>query len=58
MPEIRIAATDGSGDFMAYVAMPKQIPAGAVVMIQEIFGVNRTMRALSDWVAEMGFIAV
>jgi len=58
MPEIRIAATDGSGEFMAYVAMPKQTPAGAVVMIQEIFGVNRTMRALSDWVAEMGFIAV
>lgn len=58
MPEIKIAASDGSGEFMAYVAMPKQTPAGAVVMIQEIFGVNRTMRTLSDWVAEMGFIAV
>jgi carboxymethylenebutenolidase len=58
MPDIRIAATDGKGEFAAYVAMPKQTPAGAVVMIQEIFGVNRTMRALSDWVAEMGFIAV
>ena len=58
MPEITIAATDGSGSFGAYVAMPKTTPAGAVVMIQEIFGVNRTMRALSDWVAEMGFIAV
>ena len=58
MPEIRIAATDGKGEFAAYVAMPKQTPAGAVVMIQEIFGVNATMRKLSDWVAEMGFIAV
>jgi len=58
MPEIRIAATDGRGEFAAYVAMPKQTPAGAVVMIQEIFGVNATMRKLSDWVAEMGFIAV
>ncbi|WP_135468654.1 dienelactone hydrolase family protein [Crenalkalicoccus roseus] len=58
MPDIRIAATDGKGEFAAYVAMPKQTPAGAVVMIQEIFGVNRTMRALSDWVADMGFIAV
>jgi carboxymethylenebutenolidase len=66
MPEIRIAASDGGGEFMAYVAMPKQAPAGAVapeargvvVMIQEIFGVNRTMRERSDWVAEMGFIAV
>ncbi|TCZ65910.1 dienelactone hydrolase family protein [Roseicella aquatilis] len=58
MPEIEIAAADGSGRFGAYVAMPKQTPAGAVVMIQEIFGVNATMRQLSDWVAGMGFIAV
>jgi carboxymethylenebutenolidase len=27
-------------------------------MIQEIFGVNHAMRALSDWVADMGFIAI
>ena len=58
MAEIRIKAADGSGDFMAYVARPKQTPAGIVVMIQEIFGVNRTMRELSDWVAEMGYIGV
>ncbi|WP_456316676.1 dienelactone hydrolase family protein [Teichococcus aestuarii] len=38
--------------------MPKQVPAGAVVMIQEIFGVNHAMRSLSDWVADMGFIAI
>jgi carboxymethylenebutenolidase len=58
MPEVQIAAADGSGSFAAYVAMPKATPAGAVVMIQEIFGVNASMRALSDWVAEMGFIAI
>ena len=61
MPEIEIAATDGSGKFGAYVALPKQKDAhaaGAVVMIQEIFGVNAAMRQLSDWVAEMGFIAI
>lgn len=58
MPEIQIAAADGSGSFAAYVAQPKTRPAGAVVMIQEIFGVNATMRQLSDWVADMGFIAV
>ncbi len=58
MPEIEIAATDGAGRFGAYVAMPKATPAGVVVMIQEIFGVNATMRQLSDWVAEMGFIAI
>lgn len=58
MPEIEIAAADGSGSFAAYVATPKGKPAGVVVMIQEIFGVNATMRQLSDWVAEMGFIAI
>ncbi|MFZ4406063.1 MAG: dienelactone hydrolase family protein [Paracraurococcus sp.] len=58
MPEIEIAAADGSGAFGAYVAMPKTTPTGVVVMIQEIFGVNATMRSLSDWVAEMGFIAI
>ena len=58
MPEIEIAAADGSGRFGAYLAMPKATPAGAVVMIQEIFGVNGAMRKLSDWVAEMGFIAI
>ena len=58
MPEITIQAQDGSGSFSAYVATPKEVPAGVVVMIQEIFGVNHAMRALSDWVADMGFIAI
>jgi dienelactone hydrolase len=54
MSETTIRAADGSGSFTAYVARPKTSPSGAVVMIQEIFGVNATMRALSDWVASMG----
>ena len=58
MSETTIRASDGSGSFTAYVARPKTSPSGAVVMIQEIFGVNATMRALSDWVASMGFVAI
>ena len=58
MGEITIEASDGQGQFQAYVAAPATQPAGAVIMIQEIFGVNATMRALSDWVASMGFWAV
>jgi carboxymethylenebutenolidase len=58
MPETMIAATDGSGRFMAHVVAPKDAPAGAVVLIQEIFGVNAAMRALSDWVADLGFLAL
>ncbi|WP_207539326.1 dienelactone hydrolase family protein [Sabulicella rubraurantiaca] len=58
MPEITLDAADGSGRFASHVVMPKATPAGAVVLIQEIFGVNANMRALCDWVADMGFIAV
>ena len=60
MADIEIAVTDGSGCFGAYVAKPVGVtdPRGVVVMIQEIFGVNGAMRTLSDWVAEMGFIAI
>ncbi len=48
----------GGGSFSAYVAEPKVKPAGAVVLIQEIFGVNQAMRDTADWVADLGFIAV
>ena len=58
----RLAPREGSRDLAAYVAQPKRTPsggpAGAVVMIEEIFGIKHAMRAVSDWVAEMGFIAV
>ena len=58
MPNITIQATDGSGSFSAYVAEPKNRPAGAVVLIQEIFGVNQAMRDAAAWVADLGFIAI
>ena len=58
MPETTIAASDGSGRFMAHVVTPKDTPAGAVVLIQEIFGVNAAMRALCDWVADLRFLAI
>ncbi len=55
---ITIQATDGTGSFSALVVEPKTVPAGAVVLIQEIFGVNDAMRATAAQVAELGFIAV
>ncbi|WP_431283477.1 dienelactone hydrolase family protein [Humitalea sp. 24SJ18S-53] len=58
MPQLTIAATDGSGSFGAYLAEPKTPRGGTVVLIQEIFGVNQAMRALCDWVADMGYFAV
>ena len=58
MTEITIEAADGAGSFFAYLARPKTTPAGAVVVIQEIFGVNAAMRAITDALADQGFIAV
>ena len=58
MANITIHAADGSGSFAAYVAEPKAKPAGTVVVIQEIFGVNQAMRDTCAWVADLGFIAV
>src|SRR5262245_3561862 len=58
MATITINATDGAGSFSAYVVAPKTTPTGAVVVIQEVFGVNQAMRDTCDWVADMGFIAV
>jgi carboxymethylenebutenolidase len=58
MASITIQATDGSGSFEAFVATPKQTPAGAVVLIQEIFGVNDSLKQTARGVADLGFIAL
>lgn len=46
------------GSFKAYVARPSGTPKGAVVAIQEIFGVNAVMRGKADWLAREGFLAI
>jgi carboxymethylenebutenolidase len=58
MKTIAIDASDGSGQFSALVVEPAHTPAGAVIIIQEIFGVNAAMRAMAQHVAELGFIAI
>lgn len=59
MSEIEIQAADGSGGFKAYVARPAHKPtAPAILVIQEIFGVNQGMRDLCDELAASGYIAV
>jgi carboxymethylenebutenolidase len=58
MPTIQIAATDGAGSFDALLVEPKRKPAGVVVLIQEIFGINDAMRATAAEVADMGFFAL
>ncbi len=58
MTTITIRADDGSGTFSALLVEPERKPAGAVVLIQEIFGVNDAMRATAREVADLGFFAV
>jgi len=55
--QIQIPAFDG-GAFSAYVAMPDITPAPAVIMIQEIFGINKEMRDKCDEIARQGYIAI
>lgn len=53
---INIDAPDGS--FKAYIARPEAAAAPAVVVLQEIFGVNADLRETCDWLALHGFIAI
>ena len=54
---IELKATDG---FVcpAYVARPVGKPKGAVVVLQEIFGVNAHIRAVADGYCAQGYLAV
>jgi carboxymethylenebutenolidase len=56
-PQISIATADG-GSFAAYLALPETTPAPAVICIQEVYGVNRFMRAITDFWASQGFVAI
>lgn len=57
MPYTTVTAKDG-GSFRAYVATPDAAKAPALVVIQEIFGVNQVMRDLTDSFAAMGYLAI
>ena len=55
--DIKISTPDG--DFMAYLVVPEGVTkAPAVVLIQEIFGVNANMREISQSYAAQGYIAI
>ena len=55
----RLTITAKGGEFSAYVARPKAAKAPAVVVIQEIFGVNAVMRGICDQLASYcGYLAI
>lgn len=46
------------GSFAAYRARPAALPAPAVIVLHELFGVNEDMRLTCDELARRGFLAI
>ena len=57
MPDIKITARDG-GTFSGYLAKPASGSGPGIVVIQEIFGVNKVMRDITDALAKQGYLAL
>lgn len=53
-----IPTLEGDASFGAYVAKPEGTPKGAIIVIQEIFGVNPGIRQKCDKLAAEGWLAV
>ena len=58
MAVIEIETLDGDGAFNAYLAEPEAAPRGAIVVIQEIFGVNEGIRRKCGHWASLGYVGV
>ena len=54
----RITIEGSDGAFGAYIARPKTLPAPAVVVLHEVFGVNADIREHCDELAAQGFVAL
>jgi carboxymethylenebutenolidase len=55
--ELTIRAADG-GSFSGYLATPKSGKGPGILVIQEIFGVNKVMRDIADGFAAQGYAAL
>lgn len=53
-----ITTLENDGEFKAYVARPEGDAKAAIIVIQEIFGVNAGIRRKCDKLAEEGYLAV
>ena len=56
--ENQIVVESPDGTFRAYISRPAKLPAPAVVVLHEVFGVNADIRATCDELAAQGFIAI
>ena len=55
---VSISTLAGDGSFNAYVARPDATPKGAIIVIQEIFGVNPGIRQKCEKLAAEGYLAL
>ncbi len=55
---IEIMAKDGSGSFNGYLAVPESGSGPGIVLLQEIFGINDTIRGIADYYAEEGYVVL
>lgn len=53
-----ISTLEGDARFDAYVAQPAGAPKAAIIVIQEVFGVNEGIRRKCDSWAEKGYLAL
>ena len=58
MSYVEIASMDGEGSFKAWLAEPEGTPKGAILVIQEIFGVNEGIRRKADHWASLGYVGI
>ena len=58
MPMVQVETLEGEGSFNAYLAEPVGRPRAAIVVIQEIFGVNPGIRQKCEKWAEAGYLAM
>ena len=57
MTTLQLRASDGT-TLSAYVVKPEGTPRGAVVVVQEIFGVNSHVRGVVEQYASEGYVAI
>ena len=54
----KVKTLDGDAEFSCYVARPDGKASAAIIVIQEIFGVNKGIRAKCDHWASLGYLAI
>lgn len=55
---IDIRTLDGDDSFPAFLAEPARAPRGAIIVIQEIFGINAGIRSKCEHWASLGYLGI